>query len=232
MPSTRAAGRGTSAASRPSPGIYFLGLPWQSRRGSSFIWGVWHDAKFIADHIATQRDYLAYRGPDAPHDRRPPDHGDPDGPHPHPQVQHQGHLSRAEARQRSLPGGRRARHDDLSARPVPAGSRHREEHRQPRSGRADPQGDAEHPPADRGVRRHDGAPLSRSSSTSPTCAIARRSTARWASISAACIRSRPGSSSRPWRGRSGWSRSTPPPSSRTDGNGHGAHRPFPRDRSR
>ncbi len=23
------------------PGIYFLGLPWLSRRGSSFIWGVW-----------------------------------------------------------------------------------------------------------------------------------------------------------------------------------------------
>lgn len=44
-------------------GIYFLGLPWQSRRGSSFIWGVWHDAKYVADHIATQRSYLAY--PDA-----------------------------------------------------------------------------------------------------------------------------------------------------------------------
>ena len=42
------------------PGIYFLGLPWQSRRGSSFIWGVWHDAAYIADHIATQRRYLAY----------------------------------------------------------------------------------------------------------------------------------------------------------------------------
>ena len=42
------------------PGIYFLGLPWQSRRGSSFIWGVWHDAKFLADQIATQRKYLAY----------------------------------------------------------------------------------------------------------------------------------------------------------------------------
>jgi putative flavoprotein involved in K+ transport len=45
----------------PEPGIYFLGLPWLSRRGSSFIWGVWHDAKFLADHIATQRSYLAYR---------------------------------------------------------------------------------------------------------------------------------------------------------------------------
>lgn len=42
------------------PGIYFLGLPWQSRRGSSFIWGVWHDAKYLADRIATQRGYLAY----------------------------------------------------------------------------------------------------------------------------------------------------------------------------
>ena len=45
------------------PGIYFLGLPWLSRRASSFIWGVWHDAKFLADHIATQRGYLAYNGP-------------------------------------------------------------------------------------------------------------------------------------------------------------------------
>jgi len=43
------------------PGIYFLGLPWLSRRGSSFIWGVWHDAKFIGDHIAIQRTYAAYR---------------------------------------------------------------------------------------------------------------------------------------------------------------------------
>ena len=42
------------------PGVYFLGLPYQSRRGSSFIWGVWHDAKFLADHIAKQRNYLAY----------------------------------------------------------------------------------------------------------------------------------------------------------------------------
>jgi putative flavoprotein involved in K+ transport len=43
------------------PGIYFLGLPWQSRRGSSFIWGVWHDAKHVADRIATQRKYLEYQ---------------------------------------------------------------------------------------------------------------------------------------------------------------------------
>ena len=42
------------------PGVYFVGLPWQSRRGSAFIWGVWHDAKFIADRIATQRRYLEY----------------------------------------------------------------------------------------------------------------------------------------------------------------------------
>lgn len=42
-------------------GIYFVGLPWLSRRGSSFIWGVWHDAWHVADHIATQRKYLSYR---------------------------------------------------------------------------------------------------------------------------------------------------------------------------
>ncbi|GGK55961.1 flavin-containing monooxygenase [Amphritea balenae] len=45
------------------PGVYFVGLPWLSRRGSTFIWGVWHDAKHIADHIATQRKYSAYRDP-------------------------------------------------------------------------------------------------------------------------------------------------------------------------
>jgi len=48
--------RGISA----EPGVYFLGLPWQSRRGSSFIWGVWHDAKFLADQISIQRQYLGY----------------------------------------------------------------------------------------------------------------------------------------------------------------------------
>jgi putative flavoprotein involved in K+ transport len=51
--------RGVSA----EPGVYFLGLPWQSRRGSSFIWGVWHDAKFLADQIAIQRQYLSYGSP-------------------------------------------------------------------------------------------------------------------------------------------------------------------------
>ena len=43
------------------PGIYFVGLPWLSRRGSSFIWGVWHDARHVADHIATQAKYRDYR---------------------------------------------------------------------------------------------------------------------------------------------------------------------------
>ncbi|HEY4164850.1 MAG TPA: NAD(P)/FAD-dependent oxidoreductase [Dongiaceae bacterium] len=43
------------------PGLYFVGLPWLSRRGSSFIWGVWHDARFIADQIAIQRNYEAHR---------------------------------------------------------------------------------------------------------------------------------------------------------------------------
>jgi putative flavoprotein involved in K+ transport len=45
------------------PGVYFLGLPWQSRRGSSFVWGVWHDAKYVADQIAIQRGYAAYAPP-------------------------------------------------------------------------------------------------------------------------------------------------------------------------
>ncbi|PWQ95488.1 flavin-containing monooxygenase [Leucothrix pacifica] len=43
------------------PGVYFIGLPWLSRRGSTFIWGVWHDAKHVAGHIATQRTYSAYQ---------------------------------------------------------------------------------------------------------------------------------------------------------------------------
>ena len=34
------------------PGLYFLGLPWLSRRASTFIWGVWHDADYVAGHIA------------------------------------------------------------------------------------------------------------------------------------------------------------------------------------
>jgi putative flavoprotein involved in K+ transport len=34
------------------PGFYFLGLAWLSRRGSPFIWGAWHDAKYLAEHIA------------------------------------------------------------------------------------------------------------------------------------------------------------------------------------
>ncbi len=45
------------------PGIYFLGMPWQSRRGSPFIWGVWHDAKHLAGHMQTQAKYLAYKAP-------------------------------------------------------------------------------------------------------------------------------------------------------------------------
>ncbi|GAB3279975.1 flavin-containing monooxygenase [Kineosporia babensis] len=44
------------------PGVYFLGLPWLSRRGSSFIWGVWHDAKHVAGHITTKLSYHAYQG--------------------------------------------------------------------------------------------------------------------------------------------------------------------------
>ncbi len=34
------------------PGVYFIGLPWLSRRASPFIWGVWHDAEYLAGQIA------------------------------------------------------------------------------------------------------------------------------------------------------------------------------------
>jgi putative flavoprotein involved in K+ transport len=37
------------------PGLYFLGLAWLSRRASPFIWGVWHDAAYLAEHIAARR---------------------------------------------------------------------------------------------------------------------------------------------------------------------------------
>lgn len=36
------------------PGVYFLGLAWLSRRASPFIWGVWHDADYLAGHIASR----------------------------------------------------------------------------------------------------------------------------------------------------------------------------------
>jgi putative flavoprotein involved in K+ transport len=38
------------------PGLYYLGLPWLSRRASAFIWGVWHDAAYLADRIAARRE--------------------------------------------------------------------------------------------------------------------------------------------------------------------------------
>jgi len=41
-------------------GIYFIGLPNLVNRASSFIYGVWHDAKYIADHIALQNAYTDY----------------------------------------------------------------------------------------------------------------------------------------------------------------------------
>ena len=36
------------------PGLYFLGLSWLSRRASAFIWGVWPDAKYLAELIAAR----------------------------------------------------------------------------------------------------------------------------------------------------------------------------------
>lgn len=45
----------------PQRGVYFLGLPYLTGRGSSFIWGVWNDAKYIAEHIDIQRKYKDYQ---------------------------------------------------------------------------------------------------------------------------------------------------------------------------
>ena len=56
--------RGISEAA----GLYFLGLPWLSQRGSSFIYGVWHDAKYLADHMFKQRKYRVYD--DYAHERK------------------------------------------------------------------------------------------------------------------------------------------------------------------
>lgn len=38
------------------PGLYFIGLPWLSRRASPFIWGVWHDAAYLANQIANRKE--------------------------------------------------------------------------------------------------------------------------------------------------------------------------------
>jgi putative flavoprotein involved in K+ transport len=44
------------------PGLYFLGLAWLSRRASPFVWGVWHDAAYLADHIAGRSQDLPAHG--------------------------------------------------------------------------------------------------------------------------------------------------------------------------
>ena len=57
--SMRTASRSIAAASRGCRGS----ISWDcrgSRRGSRFIWGVWHDARYIADQIVTRNGYLAY----------------------------------------------------------------------------------------------------------------------------------------------------------------------------
>ena len=38
------------------PGLYFVGLPWLSCRGSAFIWGAWRDAERLAAHIAIRKE--------------------------------------------------------------------------------------------------------------------------------------------------------------------------------
>ncbi|TNC47315.1 FAD-dependent oxidoreductase [Rubellimicrobium rubrum] len=36
------------------PGLWFVGLPWLTCRGSAFIWGAWKDAAEVADRIAAR----------------------------------------------------------------------------------------------------------------------------------------------------------------------------------
>jgi putative flavoprotein involved in K+ transport len=45
------------------PGLYFLGLSWLSRRASPFIWGVWHDAEYLAGHIAARASAVGSAAP-------------------------------------------------------------------------------------------------------------------------------------------------------------------------
>nr|BFE97332.1 hypothetical protein GCM10020185_78680 [Pseudomonas brassicacearum subsp. brassicacearum] len=109
------------------PGLYFVGLPWLSRRGSAFIWGVWHDARHIADHIVKQRIYLAYqdaaqrqapaRDSDSYRSKKPVSRESVDAySYTYSHVQHQGHLPEPDAGQRPVPGRARRQHR-LCARP-------------------------------------------------------------------------------------------------------------------
>lgn len=34
------------------PGLYYVGLPWLRSRASSFIWGVWNDAEYVAQRVS------------------------------------------------------------------------------------------------------------------------------------------------------------------------------------
>ncbi|MEN9410176.1 MAG: hypothetical protein RL216_2150 [Pseudomonadota bacterium] len=44
-----------NGVSRKVPGLYFIGLPWLTRRSSAFIWGAWRDAQDLAAHIADRQ---------------------------------------------------------------------------------------------------------------------------------------------------------------------------------
>jgi len=48
----------------PQAGLYFLGLPWQINRSSSFLWGEWNDAAFIAKTIWYRGNYWKYSNPE------------------------------------------------------------------------------------------------------------------------------------------------------------------------
>ncbi|MEF3309443.1 NAD(P)/FAD-dependent oxidoreductase [Paenibacillus sp. GYB004] len=44
----------------PIEGLFFLGLPWQNRRGSALIGGVGEDARFLYEYVARGQDQLVF----------------------------------------------------------------------------------------------------------------------------------------------------------------------------
>ena len=50
-----------------SPGLYFLGLPWQHTRGSALLGWVKDDAEHVAQHVAASRRLCGVRKPGRAH---------------------------------------------------------------------------------------------------------------------------------------------------------------------
>ena len=211
----RDGGRGTSAASRPSPGSISSGCP-GSRGAGRPSSGACGTTRSSSPTISPSSAPISPTRVRAARQRRRLSRADPtEKPMAHNRIRP--FNTRETYPEQNLdndlcPGRRRPRRDDLlAARPVPAGPRHRAEHRQPRPGRADAQGDAEHPAADRGGGRDDGAPGEgrRLPDRRPPPRGGLPHDGRVYPRRASGL-DRPGGARR-WRGPNGWSRSTAPP---------------------